>query len=372
MENHVGALVSGATVGGGGQTGSPNRALSNWATVSGGIDNRADGVVATVSGGEHNAATAWRSTVGGGSTNQATATGTTISGGEQNQATATHATIGGGLHNLNQGPGSTIGGGNSNEITSFDATIGGGFNNTVQNRWAAIGGGIHNRAYGDAATIAGGNNNEVTGWDATIGGGAGNVVSGPGAVIAGGHSNEASGFDAAIPGGSSNLAGGDYSFAAGRRAHTSTPGTFVWADSTDADFWAGGSNQFVVRAAGGVGLGTGNPTEQLDVNGDTRIRGQTLYLGTSSPPAQIVTGYGYHAKDLELIATDQQRYYADSDATNADGVDPMFQWFMNGATTAAADELMRLDENGDLWVANGYKTFPIDLAENFAASEPLA
>jgi hypothetical protein len=38
----------------------------------------------------------------------------------------------------------------------------------------------------------------------------------------------------------------------GRRAKSERVGSFVWADSTDADFTATGNNQFDVRAAGGV------------------------------------------------------------------------------------------------------------------------
>ena len=40
-------------------------------------------------------------------------------------------------------------------------------------------------------------------------------------------------------------------------------GTFVWADSQDADFVSSGTNQFLIRAEGGVGIGTSDPKARL-------------------------------------------------------------------------------------------------------------
>jgi len=62
-----------------------------------------------------------------------------------------------------------------------------------------------------------------------------------------------------VPGGANNSAEGDYSFAAGRRAKASHHGSFVWADSTDADFFSERYDQFRVRANGGA---------RFDVNND--------------------------------------------------------------------------------------------------------
>jgi len=118
-------------------------------------------------------------------------------------------------------------------------------------------------------TIAGGVANRVgasggpeDGQYATVGGGDFNNASGEYSAIAGGHSNWAGGAYASIPGGLNVQAGGDYSFAAGREAKVRSPiesgdpdgdeGTFVWADSTDADFISTGPNRFLVRATGGV------------------------------------------------------------------------------------------------------------------------
>jgi hypothetical protein len=47
----------------------------------------------------------------------------------------------------------------------------------------------------------------------------------------------------------------------------------VWADSQNADFTSTALNQFLVRAAGGVGVNTASPGAELEVNGyDTSLR----------------------------------------------------------------------------------------------------
>lgn len=59
-----------------------------------------------------------------------------------------------------------------------------------------------------------------------------------------------------IPGGQFNAIGGgaNFSFAAGRRAKANHAGSFVWADSTNADFTSTDTNQFSIRAANGLRL----------------------------------------------------------------------------------------------------------------------
>lgn len=75
-----------------------------------------------------------------------------------------------------------------------------------------------------------------------------------------------------IPGGQRNRAAGTRSFAAGYGAvvRSSDSGTFVWADDTFANFESTGTNQFLIRAAGGVGINDNNPAAALEVNGGTR------------------------------------------------------------------------------------------------------
>ncbi len=62
-------------------------------------------------------------------------------------------------------------------------------------------------------------------------------------------------------------------FAAGYRATANHQGAFVRADSTDADFVLTTNNQFLIRAAGGVGIATNNPQSALHVNGTVTANG---------------------------------------------------------------------------------------------------
>lgn len=155
---------------------------------------------------------------------------------------------------------SVIGGDASNSISlgSIGSVISGGgrFANSITND-------------AHSATIAGGALNLAGANAATIGGGEGNNASATGATISGGFSNEASGISATVPGGDSNTASGEYSFAAGRRAKAVHNGAFVWADSQNADFRATAVDQFLIRAAGGVGIGTNNPSHTLTISNTT-------------------------------------------------------------------------------------------------------
>ena len=165
----------------------------------------------------------------------------------------------------------TIGGGKDNKAGVSYCTVAGGSNNTANSYYDTIGGGRDNYANGYNSTVAGGQDNEANGPSCTVGGGNSNRAYGSYNTVGGGYNNNASGdpsFAATVPGGSNNTASGDYSFAAGRRARASHDGTFVWADSTDADFKSTSTNQFLIRASGGVGIGTPNPQGfNLAVNG---------------------------------------------------------------------------------------------------------
>ncbi|GAB4328023.1 MAG: hypothetical protein Kow0074_23730 [Candidatus Zixiibacteriota bacterium] len=103
-----------------------------------------------------------------------------------------------------------------------------------------------------------------TGTDAFVAG-ADNTATGDYASIAGGENNAATGAHAVIPGGQSNEAHGDFSVAAGFRAKANHEGSFVWGDFTPADIATTGPNQFLIRANGGVGIGTNLPIGMLHV-----------------------------------------------------------------------------------------------------------
>jgi hypothetical protein len=172
-----------------------------------------------------------------------------------------------------------IGGGEGNQVSGFGGVVGGGFGNQSAASSTTVAGGYQNRAGGDYAGVGGGWVNVANGYAAAIAGGYQNTASIEYAAIGGGIENVASALGATVPGGSQNKAGGNYSLAAGRRAKVrdaatvgggdtdGDEGTFVWADSTDADFTSTGPNQFLIRASGGVGIGTSAPTSPLTVNG---------------------------------------------------------------------------------------------------------
>ncbi len=92
--NTVTIGVSGATIGGGGNSSFPNRVTDDSGTVGGGSDNQAgdnagdtnDAYYATVGGGFSNKASAQEATVGGGSYNEASGHVATVPGGRDNTA----------------------------------------------------------------------------------------------------------------------------------------------------------------------------------------------------------------------------------------------------------------------------------------------
>jgi hypothetical protein len=168
--------------------------------------------------------------------------------------------------------GATIGGGGEsgklNRVTDNYGTVGGGQDNQAGDNTgtvsdaveATVGGGLSNKASGWLSTVGGGGGNTASGYAATIGGGDSSAASGWHATVGGGIFNAASGSCGTVPGGADNIASGMYSFAAGYRAQAVDDGSFVWADSTDADVATTSANQFVVRAAGGVKILRGAST----------------------------------------------------------------------------------------------------------------
>ncbi len=200
---------------------------------------------------------------------QAVVGGNVIAGWSGNAAAAgvLGATIGGGggenlvsanlvfdhLTVVGGGDGNVAGTDDGDPLSAIGAAVAGGGGNTASGRWAAILGGSSNMASAAESVVGGGRNNRATGPTSAVGGGGG---------------NEASGEHAAIPGGDRNIASGTTSFAAGRRANAVHDGTYVWADqSSPESFVSTADNQYLIRATGGVGIGTADPTTELDVEG---------------------------------------------------------------------------------------------------------
>jgi hypothetical protein len=254
-----------------------NMASGNYATVGGGFHNRARGLYSVVSGGggpipaDSNAAIGDYSAIGGGKRNTASQSFSTVGGGGFNAASGSSSYIGGGVYNIASGLTATVGGGQFNTASGANSTVGGGNVNLASGLSSTVSGGAYDTASGDNSYIGGGFSHTASGMASTVGGGISNTASGANSCIGGGAYNIASGDWSAVPGGTRNIAGGNYSFAAGRRAKANHNGAFVWADRTDADFASTAADQFLIRASGGVGIGTTSPGYKLDVEGTVGI-----------------------------------------------------------------------------------------------------
>lgn len=153
----------------------------------------------------------------------------------------------------------------------YGATIAGGSAaylpvdaNSVHADFGAIPGGVNNTVSGYSAVAMGGYTTASGNYAIAMG--ASTTASGYGSTSMGSETSAAGDISTAM--GAETSADGNYSLAAGRRAKARFNGCFVWADSTSADFASTASNQFLIRATGGVGIGAANPNAQLHINGD--------------------------------------------------------------------------------------------------------
>ncbi len=317
--------------------GEGNSSIGSYSTLGGGANNAVDGNYATISGGQNNSISATHAAILGGQGNVITQPFGTIAGGANNSIYADYAVIGGGYHNYitgaygtiagggpsdlgnptssnnqvlddygtvsggggnvagsNVGPptegtaatvsggqdntasGSyaTSGGGTNNTASGYGATVGGGVSNSNTSNYAVIAGGTGNTASGTNATVSGGSSNTAGQNSAAIGGGQSNTAGGAYSSISGGYNNQVVGTAGVIPGGFQNYVSGNYGFAAGYQARAEHQGSFVWSDFSSGAFTSTGIDQFLIQAAGGVGIGTNTPTEQLSVGGNAAIQGE--------------------------------------------------------------------------------------------------
>ena len=277
------------------------------ATISGGQFNvvTTNGGHGVIAGGQQNRVDAGGGIIGGGNGNsvEPAAYDSVVAGGGQNliKSNSVAAVVSGGYRNQigTNAPYTSIAGGYQNRIdaNNSSAVVGGGYlciigTNSVG---AVIDGGAFNTIAATAtySVIGGGSSHHIgTGADhSTIAGGYNNSVgtNASAATIGGGRFNYATGdaHDATIPGGRNNLVAGAYALAAGRQAKALHEGSFVWADAIAADFTSSGSNQFLIRASGGVAIGTNDPAgAALRVAGMVKAEsfmgmGALLMLGTS-------------------------------------------------------------------------------------------
>ena len=202
-----------------------------------------------------------------------------------------------------------------NRVTDHYGFVGGGYRNqagdglglTSDAAFAVVAGGAQNTASGPRSTVGGGDTNVASEFRSTISGGSQNTASGLGASIGGGVNNAAVGQGSAVAGGSGNCAGGTYSWSGGRRAKSrpatdpgalvqacdgltypggsGDAGTFIWADSQELDFVSTGSNQFLVRADGGLMLNTNAPF----ASGDDLVVGARPIGGDADSDLRLLT-----------------------------------------------------------------------------------
>ncbi|HEY5296983.1 MAG TPA: hypothetical protein VIK59_03585 [Verrucomicrobiae bacterium] len=231
--NSISPGAFGATISGGGSATSPNTILNSaeGATIGGGLGNTVGDNYGAIAAGQLNTVLANSSFIGGGYLN-------TI------QSGAADSTIFGGLNNAIQSG-------------SFYSTIGSGLGNIIATNslGATIVGGQGNMNSANYGTIVAGSFNSIqsAAQNSFIGGGAYNTNLGAFAII---------------PGGSGNVAAAN-AFAAGSGALATNRGAFVWADSSSSQtFNSTQTNQFLIRATGGVGINTNNLAgAALNVNG---------------------------------------------------------------------------------------------------------
>ena len=245
----------------------PGSSVSGVDAVAGGRNNQVHSDYSVIAGGESNLIE-----IGSSMEGRAFSKGTA----KRNTILGAYSTISGGRNNKVSSQYGSIGGGQANEVTAPNAAVGGGQANEATAPDAAVGGGSSNTASGEQSTVSGGAQNIAQETGSAVGGGSGNKARGQYSVVSGGggatdaDSNSATGNYTSIPGGRANQASGSYSLAAGRRAKANHSGSFVWADSTDEDFVSTAPNQFLIRASGGVGIGTTGllyPGAKLNIQG---------------------------------------------------------------------------------------------------------
>ncbi len=281
--NNISPGVTGATIGGGGETISPNQVTGDFGTISGGAGNRA-GIETAIGGGRNNNALGDGAAIGGGFGHFAVGRRATIGGGEANIAQGNHSTAGGGEFNGVAGEFGTVSGGGYNQAQGYAAVVAGGggidqaagdvYGNQALGNWSVVSGGRLNLASNTFATASGGGYNHAGGYAAVVAGGGGadpnygtlltNRASGDWSVISGGRENSAGGESATVGGGERNQAFGKQATVSGGVGNESRGefdtvggGAFNTADFPAATV-SGGQENAALNQHATVGGGVGN------------------------------------------------------------------------------------------------------------------
>lgn len=254
--NQVFDYVQSAFIGGGA---SHEIHADRGGAIVGGEEHRVWGTNAIALGGQQHWLSGSNSAILGGSEIEVEASGAASIGGASHRIdfSAEHAVIVGGQSHEVSGASAGVFAGHAHKANGEHSVIIGGSGGHVSEPNAAVIAGHDNQSEGYAGIVLAGLNNRVGGGAAAVVGGASNFANGERAIVLGGQSNEANGEDS-IAFGLFSRADAAYSVAGGYSAHTPwhASGSFIWADSQSDPISVEQANQFVIRASGGIWLGT--------------------------------------------------------------------------------------------------------------------
>jgi len=325
--NSIAPGVYGSVIAGGGAqnyfgTAPSNSVAAELAFLGAGYGNSigASAVAASLGGGHNNSiqANAADTFLGGGQNNsvQANASSSFLGGGQANtiQAYGQLNFLGGGSANsvLSYANYCFLGGGSGNAIGSYSdySALAGGFGNRIatSSGWSVIGGGDGNsiQAYSDRAVLGGGAGNTIfnsSGYSGILCGMSNTLSAYSGYSVIGGGSGQtvlSNSFYATLPGGFQNAATNN-ALAAGTRAKAIHSGAFVWADLQNANFVSTRTNEFAIRAAGGMRLLS---NRGLALNADNKpiiTRGWDPFDTSSGPDKAGLGRWGLFMEPYNLV-----------------------------------------------------------------------
>ncbi len=294
----------GSFIGGGGNSYGPNQVGADYASVVGGLGNTASGTFSTAMGNSTwasgvNSTAIGSQTAASGFTSTAMGYRTTASG---HYSTAMgYFTTASGQNSTAMGASTTASGSQSTAMGAF-TTASGDYSTAM---------GSYTSASGPRSTAMG--ENTLASGDRSTAMGSGSTASGAYSTAMGNGTTASSNYSTAMgyfttasnlastAMGAFTTAGGSQSTALGFRAKAIHQGSFVWGDATAADFASTGDNQFLIRAGGGVGIGTTSPGRLLQV-GDITIPNSQGMMRFGSRSG---TGGAFRSWDIGVPETDE-------------------------------------------------------------------
>ena len=212
-------------------------------------------------------------------------------------------------------------------------------------------GGTGNTVSGLDAAVGGGRDNTGSGYFSAVGGGYTNTASAFYSTVAGGGLNLSSGSYSTVPGGYQNTAAGDYSLAAGYRAKANHNGTFVWADSQNADFASVTNDEFAIRARNGVRIQTDTGIHMNAADRPIITRDWDRFSGSAAGGKAGIGRWGLFMEPSRLTLG------IPSDVDVPGRIFQVAKYSTNGTYTP----LLRVDQSGDVGMGAGISSFGASL-----------